>query len=97
MLPRRVLFDHRRGTAIGEKRAEGIAVVGRVAQQGLCRRQRVDQSGRRFDVMAIAAGQFKGDDPTIPIDDRVYFGGSAASTSPDGLIFGPPFPPEAQR
>ena len=31
MLPRRVLFDNRRGPTTGEKRAEGVAVVGRVA------------------------------------------------------------------
>ena len=96
-LSRRVLFDHRGGSTTGQKRTEGVAVVGRVAQQRLCRRQRLDQSGRRFDVMAIAAGQFERDDPAVSIDDRMNFRGSSAPAPPDGLLLGPPFPPAAHR
>jgi hypothetical protein len=97
MLSRRILFDHRRGAASGEKRAEGVAVVGRVAQQGLRWRQRFDQFGRRFDVVAIAAGQFERDDAAVSIDDSVDFRGSPAPASANGLFLGPPFPPAAQR
>lgn len=97
VLSRRILFDHRRGAATGEKRAECIAVVGRVAQQGLRWRQRFDQFGCRFDVVAVAAGQFERDDAAVSIDDSVDFRGSPAPTSPDGLLLGPPFPPAAQR
>lgn len=97
MLSRGILFDHRRGAATGEKRAESVAVVSRVAQQGLRWRQRFDQFGCRFDVVAVAAGQFERDDAAVSIDDRVDFRGSPAPASPNGRLLGPPFPPAAQR
>ena len=97
MLSRRILFDHRGSAATGEKRAECVAVVGRVARQGLRWRQRFDQFGRRFDVVAVTAGQFERDDAAVSVDDRVDFRGSPAPASPNGLLLGPPFPPAAQR
>ncbi len=47
--------------------------------------------------MAITAGQFEGDDPTVGINDCVDFGGPATSAPTNGLCLGPPFPPAAQR
>ena len=91
MLSRRILFDHRRGAATSEERAEGVAVVGRVAQQGLRWRQRFDQFGRRFDVMAIAAGQFEGDEASVGINDGMDFGRTPAPAFADGLLLAPLF------
>ena len=97
VFPSWILFDYRCRATIGEERAKRIAVVGGITQQGLCRRQRFDQCGRRLDVMAVAAGQVECDDPAIAVDDRMYFRRPAAPTASDGLFFSPPFPPPAQR
>lgn len=99
MLPfsRRILFDDRRGSPAGEEFPECVAVVRGIAEQGFRRRQCRDQSWRWFDVMAIAAGQFKADEPAFAIDDGVDFGGAPAPALADRLLLGPPFPPAAHR
>jgi len=93
----RILLDHGRCSASSEELAEGIAVVGGITQQRFRCWQRFNQSGGGFDVMAIAAGQSERDEPAVSVDDCVYFGRPAAPASADGLLFGPPFPPAAQR
>ena len=93
----RILFDDRRGSAVDEVFPERVCVIGGVREQGLRWRKSFDQSRRWLDVMAVAAGQFKGDDPAVAVNDSVNFGRSTASALANGLLLGPPFPPAAQR
>lgn len=92
-----ILLDHGGCSSSREELAKGIAVIGGIAQQRFRWWQRFDQSGGGFDVMAIAASQSERDEPAVSVDDRVYFRGPAAPASANGLLFGPPFPPAAQR
>ena len=93
----RVLFDDRCGSAVGEEFTERVAVVGGVCEQGFRRRKCFDDFQGRFDVMAIAAGQFEGDEASVGINDGMDFGRTPAPAFADGLLLGPPFPPAAQR
>jgi hypothetical protein len=93
----RALLDDRRGSAADQEIPKGLAVVGRVGEQRLRWRQRLDQCRRRPDVVTVASGQFESDDPTISVNDRVDFRRASASALADGLRLGPPFPPAAQR
>jgi len=93
----RVLFDDRRGSAVGEEFPERLAVVGSIREQGFRWRKWFDQSRRRLDVVAIAAGQFEGDKAAVSVNDSIDFRGAPASALADGLRLGPPFPPDAQR
>jgi hypothetical protein len=96
-LARRVLFDDRRGSPVGEESPERLAVVGSVREQRLRRRKWFDQSRGRLDVVAIAAGQFEGDDPAVAVNDGMDFGRAPTPALADGLLLGPPFPPAEQR
>jgi len=92
-----VLFDDWRGPPVDEECPEGLGVIGGIGEQSFRWRKSFDQSRRRLDVMAVAAGQFKGDDPAVAVNDSVDFGRSTAPALANGLLQGPPFPPAAQR
>src|SRR5215470_16668541 len=53
--------------------------------------------GRGGDVGILAGGKMKNDRPAAPVAQAMDFGRAAAARAADGLIFFPPFPPEAQR
>src|SRR5215468_4025345 len=48
------------------------------------------------DVGILAGGKMKNDRPAAPVAQAMDFGRAAAARAADGLIFFPPFPPEAQ-
>jgi hypothetical protein len=67
------LPDDRCGSTAGQKIPKGLAVVGRVRQQGFRRLQRFDQTRRWLDAVTIAAGQFEGDNPALSVNDAWIF------------------------
>lgn len=94
---RGVLLDVRRGGAIDEEGAEGIAVVSRVGEQRLGFRHLLDQPRGRRQIVAVTFRQGECEEPSETIDEGVNLGGTSTPASPDRLELGPPFPPAPQR
>lgn len=85
------------GAALGDLRAEAIAVIGLVCDQGThigCERQNVWCGG---DIGVLARRQMKHYGPATRVARRVDFSRAPATGTADRLLAFPPFPPEAQR
>jgi len=91
-----VVGDDGRGALVDEAGSQSVAVVGGVGQAG-GRRQVGEQLGRDGRVAPMAGTHDQA--PWAPefIDGGVDLGGAPAAGPADGLDFGPPFPPAAER
>ncbi len=92
-----IVGDHRHGPAFRHELPQCVAVIGGVGGAELGRRQRPEQANGRPDVSTLSRRDRKAQQTAERVGDGVDFGGAAAAGAADGLGFGPPFPPAAER
>ena len=92
-----LIGDDRRGATLDDVGAQAVAVVALVGDEGARGGSLCPHVGRGGDVGILAGGKMKNDRPAAPVAQAMDFGRAAAARAADGLIFFPPFPPEAQR
>ena len=85
------------GAALGNLRAQVIAIIALVCKQSVHVRRERQNIGSGSDVGILARCQMQNDRSAKRIAQRVDFGRAPAAGTADRLIAFPPFPPEAQR
>jgi hypothetical protein len=75
----------------------GVAVVSLVSMQDVARGRPSEKLHPRRAIGDVPAGKHEGDWPALGVCQRMDFGRAPAARAADGLIFLPPFPPEAER
>jgi len=80
-----------------DQASDGIGIIGLVGHDDRAARENPEQDLGLRRISGVAAGEVKGERPTLAIAQRVELGVPAATARADRLFPRPPFPPAAER
>jgi hypothetical protein len=89
--------DYWLGAAFDDLRAQVVAVISFVGEQGAHVWRERQNVGRSSNVGILTRRQMKDHRPAKWVAQRMDFGRASAAGATDRLVAFPPFPPEAQR
>lgn len=95
-LTRGIVGNDRAGAALHQHTTQGVTVVGGIGQAH-SRCEIANQLGGDRRIATMAGTDDQPPWPALFVDGDVDLGGAPAARAPDGLGFGPPLPPAAER